>query len=110
MYWKEIPVQIQALDGSGPTTIPLEDRFQKGVDAVAMFDGSVGRDEYLDSWSWGSYSAVSGTAKDAAVSAAEYFNSQFPADFVARIKKLHVSDHRDPTPGSIDHWCTHDKP
>ena len=109
MYWKEIPIQVQGLDEIGPTTIPLQDRFQKGVDAVAMFDGSVGSDEYLDSWSWGSYNNISGTAKEAALSAAEHFNRQFPLDFVARIKKLHGSDIRDPTPGAINHWCAYGK-
>ena len=40
MYWKEIPVQVQAEDASGQASQPLEDRFQEGVDAVAMLDGS----------------------------------------------------------------------
>ena len=53
MYWKEIPVQVQALDDSGVVSRQLDDRFQEGVDAISMLDGSSGSDEYLDAWEWG---------------------------------------------------------
>ena len=46
MYWKEIPVQVQAEDADGRVTRQLDERFQKAVDAVAMIDGSQGTDEY----------------------------------------------------------------
>ena len=39
MYWKEIPVQVQAEDADGRLTRQLDERFQKAVDAVAMIDG-----------------------------------------------------------------------
>ena len=44
MYWKEIPVQVQAEDESGQVSKPLDARFQEGVDAISMFDGSAGSD------------------------------------------------------------------
>ena len=53
MYWKEIPVQVQAQDGAGTVSRQLDPRFQEGVDAVAMFDGSAGTDDYLMAWEWG---------------------------------------------------------
>ena len=48
MYWKEIPVQVQAEDEDNRVTRQLDERFQKAVDAVAMIDGSQGTDEYLE--------------------------------------------------------------
>ena len=40
MYWKEIPVQIQANDGNQTISRQLEGRFQQAVDSIAMYDGS----------------------------------------------------------------------
>ena len=50
MYWKEIPVQVQAEDESGAVSRPLDARFQQGVDAISMLDGSAGSDDYLMGW------------------------------------------------------------
>ena len=46
MYWKEIPVQVQAEDEDNRVTRQLDERFQKAVDAVAMIDARQGTDEY----------------------------------------------------------------
>lgn len=105
MYWKEIPVQIQAQDvGAPPVAVPLDARFQQGVDAIAMFDGSMGSDAYLMAWEWHDYGDVEGTAQDAADTIAKRFNDGFPADFPARIRNMHNNGSRNPTPGAIDHW------
>ena len=104
MYWKEIPVQVQGVDESGPVSIPLDDRFQKGVDAISMFDGSAGGDEYMEAWDWGGYLELDGGAKEAAEATAERINGDFPQDFVARVRALHMSGHRDPRSGAVDHW------
>ena len=55
MYWKEIPVQIQAEDESGQISKQLDERFQQGVDAVSMFDGSANSDAYLMAWNLGNF-------------------------------------------------------
>jgi hypothetical protein len=104
MYWKEIPVQVQAEDESGQVSRPLDDRFQQGIDAVSMFDGSSGSDEYMMGFEWGPFSEVDGAADGAAATVAEGFNKGFPANFVARIRDLHRSGQRDIRPGAIDHW------
>ena len=108
MYWKEIPVQVQAEDETGQVSRPLEDRFQQGVDAVSMFDGSSGTDDYLEAWEWGDDTEMEGTAEQAAAAVADSYNGGFPRDFVARIRDLHASGDRDPTPGAIDHWLGDD--
>ena len=105
MYWKEIPVQVQARDDSTTVSRQLGQRFQQGVDAIAMFDGSSGTDDYLLAWEWGEFREVEGTAESAANLATERLNSGFPDDFVARIRDLQREGRRDPTPGAIDHWA-----
>jgi hypothetical protein len=104
MYWKEIPAQVKAEDAEGEVTIPLPDRFQEGIDAVAMLDGSYGSDAYLEAWDWGPEVEVPGPARDAAESLARKIAARFPANFVSRIQALHESGKRDPKPGAVDHW------
>ena len=105
MYWKEIPVQVQAQDdGAPPVSVQLDARFQQGVDAIAMSDGSMGSDDYLMAWEWQEYADVEGAAQDAAASVAERFNEGFPIDFVSRIRNLHNEGRRDATPGAANHW------
>ena len=104
MYWKEIPVQVQAEDDDGRVSRQLDDRFQKAADAVAMMDGSEGTDEYLDAWEFGSYQEMDGSAKEMAEVIAVRLETM-PADFVKTILKMHKDGTRTPTPGSIDHWA-----
>ena len=104
MYWKEVPVQIQAEDENSQVSKPLHERFQQGVDAISMFDGSAGSDDYLMAWEWGSETEVAGSAQEAADAVAERYNNGFPEDFAARIRGLHAVGQRDPRPGAADHW------
>ena len=104
MYWKEIPVQVQAEDGDGRVSVLLDDRFQQGADAISMFDGSGGTDDYLDAWEWGAYTEVEGGAREAAEKVAQRYNRGFPRDFPERVRSLYESGKRDARPGAIDHW------
>lgn len=104
MYWKEIPVQVQAVDGQDQVSKPLNERFQQAADAISMLDGSAGTDDYLMAWNWGESFEVEGSADDAASRTAERYNSGFPGDFVARVRDLHNAGMRDATPGAIDDW------
>ena len=105
MYWKEVPLQVQAEDESGKLSQPLDNRFQEGADAISMFDGSSGSDDYMNGFRWGPYTEVDETLDIAASTLAKCFNTNFPQDFVARIRDMHRSGERDPQPGTIDHWC-----
>jgi len=105
MYWKEIPLQVQAVDGRKQISRPLDPRFQQGVDAIAMFDGSAGEDAYLESYAWGPYLEVPG--EDPARAADEMtarINERFPRDFVSRIRDLQKAGTRNPAAGAVDHW------
>ena len=104
LYWKEVPVQVQAEDEVGRVSMMLDDRFQEGADAIAMFERSYGTDEYLEGWHWAKPREVEATAREAAGELAERYNSGMPRDFVGRIRDLHNQGMRDPTPGAIDQW------
>ena len=104
MYWKEIPVQVQAEDEDNRVTRQLDQRFQKAVDAVAMIDGSQGTDEYLEGWQFGQYFDQDGPAADSAESVARKLE-KMPENFVKRILELQKSGKRDVQPGSIDRWA-----
>ena len=104
MYWKEIPVQVQAEDETCKVSVPLQDRFQEGADSVAMFDGSMETDAYLQAWSWGQDIESDESAVQAADKLANLFNEHFPQDFAAQIRELDKAGKRDSRPGSIDDW------
>ena len=104
MYWKEVPVQVQASDDKGTVSVPLDDRFQEAADALAMMDGSAGTDQYLMAWEWGPYREEEGSAEEVARREARRWNVGFPRDIVTRIRELHSSGKRDPRPGAVDQW------
>jgi len=104
MYWKEVPVQVQAVDEDGQVSEQLDPRFQEGVDALSMMDGSAGTDDYLAGWEWGEFAQSDGAAAVVASRVAERYNRGFPDDFVKRIRDLRDSDKRDPRPGAADSW------
>ena len=104
MYWKEIPVQVQATDESETQSLPLEPRFQEAVDAISMLDGSYGSDEYLDAWEWGEYFEMSGELDDVLKFVGDRYNGGMPQNFVAKLRDLHKNGSRNPIPGSIDGW------
>ena len=104
MYWKEVPVQVQAEDGNGRVSKQLDERFQQGVDTISIFDGSSGGDEYLMAWDWGQYREEEGSAEEVAGREVRRLNDGFPLDFVRRIRGLYSSGERDPQPGAADHW------
>lgn len=105
MYWKEIPVQVQAQDDNGQVSRPLHPKFQEAVDAIAMLDGSAGTDAYLDGWGFGLFFETEGLAKVVADEVAAQYDSNMPGDFVSRIRDLHRAGTRDETPGAIDSWA-----
>ncbi len=52
LYWRDIPAQIKVYEGSKAVSRPLPDSFQQAIDRVAMAEGLIGSDEYLDQWHW----------------------------------------------------------
>ena len=52
LYWREIPAQIRVYANGRPTSHKLPDRFQEEIDRVAMQEGLVNSEAYLDQWTW----------------------------------------------------------
>ena len=104
MYWKEIPVQVQATNDSETQSLPLDSRFQEAVDAISMMEGSYGSDEYLDAWECGEYFEVPGTLDDVLKSVGDRYNKGMPQNFVGKLRDLHKNGCRSPSAGSIDGW------
>jgi hypothetical protein len=50
IYWRDIPAQVTATDGSASVRVALPDRFQEAIDEAAMRLGDTGSDEYLSGW------------------------------------------------------------
>ncbi len=64
MFWKHIPSQVKAWEGSAEVKRMLPDYFQAAIDAYAMKDGSTDMDAYLDGWRRGPVEDRSGTPEE----------------------------------------------
>ena len=52
LYWRDIPAQIKVFEGSKAVSRPLPESFQQAIDRVAMAEGLIGCDAYLNEWHW----------------------------------------------------------
>jgi len=68
LYWKDIPAQIRVYEGKRPKAFQLSDWFQKEIDRVAMQEGLVGTDDYLNAWVWSEKMEREGEVEDVAQS------------------------------------------
>jgi hypothetical protein len=62
LYWQEIPSVVRA----GDVKRQLPDWFQQEIDRVAMEQGLVGSDAYLEQWEWRTYGEVDASPAEAA--------------------------------------------
>ena len=65
LYWQEIPslLRVTADDGT-QLSRQLPDWFQQEIDRVAMEQGLVGSDAYLEQWRWGEAEEREGAPND----------------------------------------------
>jgi uncharacterized protein YfaP (DUF2135 family) len=67
MSWRGIPSQVNASDETGATVrVSLPAFFQQEIDRVAMAEGLVETDAYLEGWSWSELADRRGTATEVA--------------------------------------------
>lgn len=52
LYWRDIPAQIRVYKNGRPKSHKLPERFQEEIDRVAMAEGLVNTDAYLEQWTW----------------------------------------------------------
>lgn len=64
LYWKGIPAQVKAFDGTRPISRQLPERYQIRIDQVAMQEGLAGSDEYLNQWHWAAKLDRPGSAEE----------------------------------------------
>jgi hypothetical protein len=65
LYWQDIPslIRVTADDGA-QLSRQLPDWFQQEIDRVAMAEGLVGSNEYLEQWEWRDLGPREGAATD----------------------------------------------
>ena len=104
LYWKEIPLQIEVESGGNRVSKQLDNRFQEGVDAIAMFENNYGTEVYLNGFQWGERFSLAGETNNILNDIVNKFNTKFPQDFVSRIRDMDRQSKRKSTPGSVDEW------
>lgn len=60
--WMDIPSLVEAQDGDRTARVPLSQRFQDLIDAVAMRQGATESQAYLDGWQAGPVTDRPGSA------------------------------------------------
>ncbi len=50
IYWRDIPSQVIATDGTVTARRQLDDRFMQAIDSAAMRAGLIATDDYLEHW------------------------------------------------------------
>lgn len=53
IHWKDIPSLVEAFEGDRAVRLPLSQRFQDLIDAVAMREGASDSEVYLEGWGRG---------------------------------------------------------
>ena len=67
LYWQEIPSLVKATgDDGAEVKRQLPDFFQQKIDRVAMEQGLLGGDAYLEQWRWSDPEERPGTPAEAA--------------------------------------------
>jgi hypothetical protein len=80
IYWRDIPAQVTATDGSGAVRVALPDRFQEAIDEAAMRLGATGSDAYLDGWTRGDWTSAEGNGPDVCDRVVAELEQQWPAE------------------------------
>jgi cvfA/B/C family virulence factor len=83
IQWRDLPSLVEAEDGGATVRVPLSQRFQDLIDAVAMREGATETDAYLEGWTSGPESERPGDAEAVARQVADELEAGFP-DLVLR--------------------------
>lgn len=80
LSWGEIPAQVKAFPDEGrPVSIQLPDWFMQEIDRVAMGEGLIGSDDYLERWAWSDDLEREGSAADVAEAVAAEIEAAWEA-------------------------------
>lgn len=50
IQWRDLPSLVEAMDGEDTVRVPLSQRFQDLIDAIAMREGASESEAYLEGW------------------------------------------------------------
>ena len=68
LSWRGIPAQLKVSEEGGRArSVALSDWFTQEIDRVAMEEGLIGSDAYLEQWEWGEPVERAGSADEVAV-------------------------------------------
>ena len=84
LHWKEIPSLVEAFDGDLVARVPLSQRFQDLIDAVAVREGSTDTEAYLEGWGQGPDVDRAGDPNTVAEAVAAEIEASFPELVAAR--------------------------
>ena len=85
VYWRQIPAQVKARQGSERASRPLSERFQQAIDEVAMRAGLSGTDAYLAEWRTSEGEERPGAPRAAAESLAGEVEKAYPSARLAAL-------------------------
>ncbi len=79
LYWREIPSQLKVTNEETGRRVsyPLPDWFVALIDRVAMREGLIGSDAYLEHWHWGEEQERAGSADEVAAAVTEELARQW---------------------------------
>jgi hypothetical protein len=67
LYWKHVPSQVKVFEGGErPVSRSMPDRFLAEIDRIAMEEGLIGTDDYLNQWQWTPKKERKGSAEEVA--------------------------------------------
>jgi hypothetical protein len=77
VHWREIPSLVEAFEGDQVARVPLSQRFQDLIDAVAMRQGASDTDAYLDGWGQSAALEHPGSVEEVAGEVAARLEAEF---------------------------------
>jgi hypothetical protein len=67
LYWKHVPSQVKVFEeGKRPVSRLMPDRFLAEIDRIAIEEGLIGTDDYLNQWQWTPKKEREGSAEEVA--------------------------------------------
>jgi hypothetical protein len=85
IHWRQIPSLVEALDGDQVARVPLSQRFQDLIDAVALREGASESEAYLAGWGQGPDLDRPGAAQSVAEQVAAELEAGFQDLLAARL-------------------------
>jgi hypothetical protein len=78
LSWRGIPAQVKVFpEGGNAVSVQLDDWFMQEIDRVAMQEGLVGSDEYLEQWAWSEDLDRPGSADEVAAAVAAELEAEW---------------------------------